>query len=135
MGRLLLPAWLEFGLQPARVERRRGLLSGAAPLLLPEAAPHHHSTHAAHGQAAARQRSGAPRSAGAHGEGRRGEHDDGEEYLGVGSEGSGLEADLVGGVMPARGVLARSEFLAPLDEDTAALHWAVLHPDLQRESL
>ena len=58
----------------------------------------------------------------------------GEGYLGVGYEGSGLK-DLLGGVMPARGVLARSEFLAPLDEDTVALHWAVLHPDLQRESL
>ncbi|KAK9845493.1 hypothetical protein WJX81_007872 [Elliptochloris bilobata] len=48
----LLPAWLEFGLQPARAERRRGML----------------------------------------------------------------------------------EFLAPLDEDTAALHWSVLHPE-QRDSL
>lgn len=32
----LLPSWLEFGLQPARVPSRPGLKTGASPLLLPE---------------------------------------------------------------------------------------------------
>ena len=44
-------------------------------------------------------------------------------------------AALAGGVMPSDAVLARSEFLEPLDEATAALHWAALHPDFERESL
>ena len=32
----LLPAWLEFGLMPSRVQHSRGLQQGAAPLQLPE---------------------------------------------------------------------------------------------------
>jgi len=48
---------------------------------------------------------------------------------------SGSPAALAGGVMPSDAVLARSEFLEPLDEATAALHWAALHPDFERESL
>jgi hypothetical protein len=35
----LLPAWLDFWLQPARAAWSRGLKSGASPLLLPDAHP------------------------------------------------------------------------------------------------
>jgi hypothetical protein len=118
----LLPAWLEFGLQPARAERRRGLLAGASPLLLPERAS---ARCAARGHARGSER--APRSADFL-------HDREREH-GALEAGPASPAALAGGVMPGDAVLARSEFLEPLDEATAALHWAALHPEFERESL
>ena len=130
----LLPAWLEFGLQPARAERHRGLLAGASPLLLPEAPPRAPAAPpprvgwdwARPWRGESGSSSGADHRGGP-GEGSAGVDEDGLE--------AGTESELAGGVMPSRGVLARSQFLEPLDADTAALHWAVLHPDPERDSL
>lgn len=43
----LLPAWLEFGLMPSRVQHSRGLQQGAAPLQLPESLTTSEGMHAA----------------------------------------------------------------------------------------
>ncbi|KAL4427727.1 hypothetical protein ABPG75_001816 [Micractinium tetrahymenae] len=92
----LLPAWLELGLQPVHAQRSTGLRGGASPLLLPDAP--------------AQRRGG-----------------------GGGRACSLLEpaAPLPGSsqldqLLPSEEVLQCSEFLLPLDRDTAALYRRLL---------
>jgi len=86
----LVPAWLEFGLQPGRVPSLHSMRTGASPLLLPPAS-------GGGGAAAAAAMSA--------------------DDLRLGNANSW---------MPPEGVLRRSEFLLPLDDDTRALYQRAL---------
>lgn len=102
----LLPAWLELPLQPVRAQRSQGIKGGASPLLLPPA------------EATGRARS------------QRGDGGGAAQEGGSGSTGGGGASNaLEGGVMPSAQVLARSEFLLPLDQPTIELYNAALGRD------
>ena len=130
----LLPAWLDFWLQPSRAAWSRGLKSGASPLLLPDASDlaaaspaNHDSQQSADGRLQVRVLwLGASqlsvrmlwRAA------RRTQPDLQVLYF-VGMQ--GLDR-VFGDVLPQEGILQRSEFLLPLDDDMRSLYWNVLHP-------
>ena len=100
----LLQPWLEFCNSPQRAIPAKGLRFGAAPTLLPE--PEHASKKQhKHGESRARA-GGVSRALGR-------------------VEAGGLTG--VQGAIPDRGILARSEFLHPLDVDSRAMYWDLLH--------
>lgn len=91
----MLSAWLLYGLEPARANRRRGLQGGASPRLLPAAFPKHRSRVASRLKESPAQAS----------------------KLGD----AGSLALSLGELMPSDHILERSEFLEPLEEDTREL--------------
>lgn len=93
----LLPTWLELGLQPVHAQRSKGLRNGASPLLLP-GGPW-------------RRGSGGPGAAAC-------------SLLEPAAPPPGSAA--LEQLLPSREVLERSEFLLPLDAETARLYRRLL---------
>ena len=93
----LLPAWLELGLQPVHAQRSKGLRRGASPLLLP-GGPWRRGGRGPGGSACSLLQPSEP------------------------PPGSAALEQL----LPSREVLERSEFLLPLDPETAALYRRLL---------
>ena len=98
----LLQPWLEFCNSPQRAIPAKGLRFGAAPTLLPEPAIV------------------------SSGHGGRGQSRVGAADVSVGRVQAGGLTGVQGGI-PDKGILARSEFLAPLDVDSRAMYWDLLH--------
>ena len=109
----LLPVWLDFCLQPQRMQAHRGLQQGAAPRLLPDL------SHDVASQYRHKYSSNELSTAG--GESMPAAWQNAMRRDG----GWGMHA---GGMMPLDEVLAKSEFLLPQDAATKQMFWGALHP-------